>query len=342
MDKKTNIHNRSEILLNGAKFGVNKLVNATCNVIYDIPDSTKKIIRDEYYRKSYLGPHKSLDDTLLTINAIYENGGQIPYFVLGTNLVRGVSTILMIFLGGIYIDRKEKFKSARVIPEKMKMHWRIGHDTIKWPEDGREKFGVIEKWRNSDAKAAIEYSKYGKIFLMTHNLDGFDVTDMDRMVRKDPDMTIDDYIAIRDDKKKKDEFMKNIKPYTLRAWHLPDWWKDLGNKYVSFGEPIEVKPTDDIQKLSNYAKERSLQLVKILPNNIMAEAIMRTRGIFDERTLLNTIEQIIDELSPHSDKFREFNNGEDIMHKSTLTFHEKPRKYDIFSGYIRHYFLKAA
>lgn len=332
--KKVSIHNRNETLLNCAKFGVNKLVNWTCNVIYDIPDSTKEVMRDKYYRKSYIGPHKSLDDTIIILNAIQENGGEIPYFVLGTNLIRGISVIPMILLGGIYINRKEKFKSARVIPEKMKMHWNRGHDTIKWPEDGREKFGIIEKWHNSDAKAAIEYSKYGKIFFIPNNLDGFEVTDMDRMLKNDPDMQIEEYIN------KKEEIRKNIKPYTFRIWHAIDWWKNLGNKYVSFGEPIEVKPSDDIHKLSNYIKEKSLDLVKILPNNIMAEAIMRTKGNFNERILYNTIEKIIEELSPHQNKFREFRNADDIINKSTLTFKEKPRKYDIFSGYIRHYFPK--
>mgnify|MGYP000356757607 CR=1 FL=1 len=332
MNNKIRIYDRNEILLKGVKFVLNRLVNASCNIIYEIPESTKKIIQDEYYRKAYIGPHKSLDETILIPNAIDENGGDIPYFVIGTNLVKGITTIPMIFLGGIYINRKEKFKSAKILPEKMKMHWKRGHDIIIWPEDGREKFGLIEKWRNSVFKAAIDYSKYGKVFIIPNNLDCTYMTDIDRMIKNDPKMSIDEYLQ------RKEEIRANIKPYTLRIWHLPDWWKNLGNRYISFGEPIEVSPKDEIQKLSLYSKEKSLQLVKILPNSIKAEAIMRNKGNFNEEALFKTIEQIIDELSPHTDKFREFRNAEDVMTKSTLTNYEKPRKYDILRNHIAHYF----
>ena len=332
INKDIKIHNRNETLLKGVSFGINKLIEATCNVIYDMPSSTVNAMQNEFLRKAYIGKHNSLDECFLIPNAIRDYGGEIPYFVLGTNLVKGWFVVPTILVGGVYLNRKEIYKSARIMPIKMEKHWNSGHDMLIWPEDGREKFGLIEKWRNSVIKAAIEYSKYGKVLIIPENLDSTNITDMPRMIKNDPNMSIDEYLT------QKDEIRKYIKPFTLRAHHLPDWWKDLGNKYVSFGEPIEVKPSDEIQKLSTYSKEKCLQLVKILPDSVKAEAIMRNRGNFNERAIFKTVEQIIDELSPHSNKFREFKNAEDVMNNSRLTNHEKPRKYDMLRNYIAHYF----
>ena len=85
-----------------------------------------------------------------------------------------------------------------------------------------------------------------------------------------------DYSKIREDRELVKE--SGSKPRTLHIIDSLKMLKHIGDLYISFGEPIKI--ADHLDKtrkeLAVFAREKCLELVKILPINIVALAILDT------------------------------------------------------------------
>jgi hypothetical protein len=150
------------------------------------------------------------------------------------------------------------------------------------------------------------------------------------------------------------EITRNIggKPRTLHILDFLKMIRHIGPVHVTFGEPIKI--TDHLDKdrkqLAEYTRQKCLELVKILPINIVACAVLDAyeNGVIKTDEIFSNIRSTIEKLKPLEDRFRGFGSGDDpadIM-KKTAQYEKNFAKiavedlklYRLYASYIRHYF----
>ena len=130
--------------------------------------------------------------------------------------------------------------------------------------------------------------------------------------------------------------------------------KNLGDIYISIGKPISVSANieKNRKELAKYTRERCLDLVKILPINIVSRSILDSHknGQIKYKKIPYNISENIKKLEMYKDRFRGFSikdKPQDII--NTLNRNEIELKkidpgnlavYKLYSNYISHYFEK--
>lgn len=315
------IHKKIPIVHNPTKNVIVKMYDWTSNIHTDIPQSTLDVMHSGI-PKIYVGLHKSLWETMGVPVVINKLGLDMPYIVIGKNLVKGISKPLIKAFGCIYVERaakdrnKQNYQSALEIKVKITKALDKGYDVLIFPVDGRTKNGETNSFFSTPFDAALDHLKNGPTKIIPFDVDYERLNDMPRMLKS----------------------IEKGKSYTFKIWHFLDWWKNLGNMYVNFGEPINIDEKTNRKKINRDTLKEAKNLVKILPVNVFSEAVIRHRrngGYFDY-----TIEEVIDDLRLFENKFRGFKNIDDISNNAGLTFSEPEKKYEIYSGYIKHYLPK--
>jgi hypothetical protein len=145
------------------------------------------------------------------------------------------------------------------------------------------------------------------------------------------------------------------KPRTLHVLDSLKMVAKVGDTYVSFGKPIKVADHLDMtrKEMSVYAREKCLELVKILPINVVSRAIVeaiRGGGGANMEDIKSNISRIIETLLPLKERFRGFteNDGPDFLLKRAAKYERsfKPKYissdnllfYELYANYTGHYF----
>jgi 1-acyl-sn-glycerol-3-phosphate acyltransferase len=301
----------------------------------------------------YAGLHKSLWETsgllvalLLNIKKI-----QIPYVGMGDNLVRGrffqsLAKRLGVFLIKRAKSLKEILKSARQLKEYILYFISRGVDVMVYPEGTRKSIpaqGTYGKFFPTVFEPLLEYEKNKeKIQEDYKNQPLYNLYIIPTNV---------DYSKVREDKELLEEYKK---PRTLHVKDSLKMIKKIREVYITVGKPIKVSDhlDKDRKQLAAYTREKCMDLVKILPINVVARAILDS--VDGDRILSDKIEENIaaniQKLSGFSERFRDISIDEDpgeILEKVAkyetafqpkyLNLKNLPL-YRMYANYIGHYF----
>ena len=299
----------------------------------------------------YTGLHKSLWETTGLLAALYLKKLEIPHVGMGDNLVRGRFFQSLVRKAGVFLikraqTRKEIVESAKALKNYILHYMAHGVDVLFFPEGTRKSIlteGTYGKFFPTAFEAVLEFEKNKERILALHQgLPAYDAYIIPTNV---------DYSRVREDRELLQEYKK------ARTLHVLDslkMIKKIRDTYITFGKPIKVLAHQEKSRkeLAIYSRERCLELVKILPINVVSQAILDS--LQDDRVRIDNIEEniarCIQRLAKLKDRFRGF-SAEDhpaallekvSQYESTfkpqyIDNRNKPL-YQLYANYIRHYF----
>jgi len=297
----------------------------------------------------YTGLHKSLWETTGVLASIYLHGLPIPFTGMGDNLIKGkffqrLATKAGVFLVKRPTTRKEVIESSKKLKQYITYYIANGKDVVMYPEGTRRNvpdMGKYGKFFPTAFEAVLEYEKNKEKLLAEYK----ELTPHNVYIV--PFNT--DYSQIREDYELVGK--TGAKPLTLKVFDSFKMLKHVGDLYISFGEPIKLADHLDKSRkeLAIYTRERCLDLVKILPINIVAQAILDAFEGEEIKTdkILDNIDKNIKKITPFKERFRGFEPGEnpkDIL--NLVTSYKKNFKnidsahlpiYRLYANYINHY-----
>jgi len=320
---------------------------ARCHV--EIPDSIKKLKQGNGVFL-YAGLHKSLWETTSTLSTLYLHKLPIPYPGMGDNLIKGKFFQSLSKKAGLFLVKRPKTRREIIESAKMLKHYTMnliahGIDGMVYPEGTRRNVPDTGKYGNffpTAFEALLEYEKHKEEILQQNK-------DFTRHNSYVVPFNLD-YYKVREDS----EMTEVIggKPRTLHVFDFLKMIKKIGHVYITFGKPINIAANLDKNRkqLAELSKQKCLELVKILPINIVSRSIL---DAYDNdkikiKEIFNNIAGNIEKLKHLKDRFRGFGIGdapEEIMNK--VSTYEKSfkkidvkylRLYRLYANYIRHYF----
>ncbi len=335
------------LIMKGISYAGSALLS---KVITEIPDSVTEIKKnDEKAVYLYTGMHKSLWETTGILVTLNKQGLAIPSVGMGDNLIKGQFFLSLVKNLGIFLikrgsTRGDMIQSARMLKQYIISYMAEGYDALIFPEGTRKNIPSKGQYGNffpTAFDAVLEYEKNKNAISTANNLSQHNSYIIPFNV---------DYSRVREAFEMLRE--KNV-PRTLKVWDSLKMLKHLKTIYVSYGEPIPVRDHLDMNRkeLSLLARERCLELVKILPINIVAKAVIeafKDQSIDKHEGIHYHIEKTIEKLQPYKKNFREFssNEGPESIYKKVTSYEklfESPKQkylqyYKLYSNYISHYF----
>ena len=303
----------------------------------------------------FAGLHKSLWETSGILAGLYLNLDkfEIPYAGMGDNLVRGkffqsLAKKIGIFLVKRVDSRKGILESAKLLKDFTFHLISRGKDVMVFPEGTRKNIvtqGSYGQFFPTVFEALLEYEKNKEnILAADKDLKPYDAYIIPTNV---------DYSKIREDK---EMLADHKKPRTLHVLDSLKMVRHIRETHISIGKPIRV--ADHLEKsrkeLAAYTRERCIELVKILPINVVSQAIVDSAT--DDRLEIGNVEENIrrtmQKLAPFSDHFRGFSPDDppaSLLEKVAgyeSTF--KPKYihignldfYRLYANYIGHYYTQ--
>jgi len=304
----------------------------------------------------YTGLHKSLWETTGVLSALYLSGLEIPFAGMGDNLIKGKFFHKLARKAGVFVikrakNRREILESAKQLKEYIISFLAQAVDVMVYPEGTRK--NIPERGRYGDFfptvfEATLEYEKNKKEIVAQEN---------DLAVHNSYIIPFNvDYSHVREAK----EMVENIggKPRTLHILDSLSMIANVGHTFISFGKPIKVSDNLDKNRkeLSLKVRKECLDLVKILPINLVAQSFvscyerMSEKNIteIDDSCILESIKRNMDKLKDFKESFRLFSLDDSPVeiwemvkksepHFRTLEFHNI-RLYRLYANYIEHYF----
>jgi 1-acyl-sn-glycerol-3-phosphate acyltransferase len=269
---------------------------------------------------------------------------------MGDNLVRGKFFQALSKKTGLFLikrptTRREIVESATMLKKHIMNLLAHGVDSMVYPEGTRRNIpdkGAYGSFFSTVFDPVLEYEK-NKEEILSQN----------KELRLYNSYIVPfnlDYYKVMEAR----EITRNIgdKPRTLHILDFLKMIRHIGPVYVTFGEPIKIADhlDKDRKQLAEYTRQKCLELVKILPINIVSCAILDAyeNGAIKTNEIFTNIRATIEKLKPLEDRFRGFGSEEDpadIMKK--VTVHEKNfehidvddlKLYRLYASYIRHYF----
>ncbi|MCP4154759.1 MAG: hypothetical protein GY757_43965 [bacterium] len=296
----------------------------------------------------YTGLHKSLWETTGILSCIHYQKLPIPNIGMGDNLVKGKFFPRLTSRVGVFwvkrpTNRREIIESSQKLKAHITHYLAQGIDTCIFPEGTRKNIpekGVYGNFFPTSFDAVLEYEKNKEKILEEYK-------ELESQETYIVPFNVD-YSKIREDHE-----LINVgsKPLTLHILDSLKMLAHLGNIYVSFGEP--VKTADHLDKnrkeLAVYIRGKCLDLVKILPINVVSLAIAKTleTGKTGTPDILENIKKSIALLEPYKDRFRGFDMDVDpqwLLNKIKKKHHNfrNPEElllpiYRLYANYIAHY-----
>ncbi len=298
----------------------------------------------------YTGLHKSLWETTGILSALHHNKLPIPLVGMGDNLIKGklfvnlakrTGTLFLVKRGK---TRRELVESAQMLKKYIFSLIVYGKDTLLFPEGTRKNIpttGQYGKFFPTAFDALLEYEKSKKeIVESNHGLSENSTFIVPFNI---------DYSRVRE-AYELTGYNANA-PRTLRVWDSLKMLKNIKDVYISFGKTIKV--SDHLEKnrkeLAVLVREKCLDLVKILPVNIVSLGILDSisEKSTDNEIIIKNIKKRIFELKHLKDKFRGFSASDDpnlILSKvaeQNSDFKDiatsKYAIYKLYADYINHY-----
>jgi len=310
-------------------------------------------LRDENAAYLYASLHKSLWETTGLIAPLILKHLPIPYAGMGDNLVRGrfyqkQAEKVGVFLIKRATSRREVLESAKRLKDIIMNYIAHGEDVLLFPEGTR--------------KNILSQGKYGKFFptvfesLLEYERNKQQILDQFSHLKPLNAYIVPtnvDYSKIREDWEMLEDYKD--KPRTLKVWDSLKMIKHIRDTYLSFGKPIKVADHLEMNRkeLAEFTRQQCLELVKILPVNVLAQAILDSSDgeRIDLTKIDGNISSVIRRLAHVKNRFRGFSAEDspgEIRKKVTRyerTFKEnyiceKYRKfYRLYANYISHYLL---
>lgn len=321
-------------------------------VVVDLPEPIKEIKKnDPNAIYLYTGFHKSLWETTGILVNLSKNKIDIPAVGMGDNLIKGefflkIVRKLRIFLIKRGKTRADLIESARLLKQYILSYVANGLDVMLFPEGTRKSIptkGEYGAFFPTAFDAMLEYEKSKDTITKNNDLPPYDTYIIPFNV---------DYSRVREATEMIRE--KNV-PRTLKIWDSLKMLRHLKSIYVSYGEPIHVKDHLDKNRkeLSVMVRNRCLELVKILPINIVATAVVEAFNngkTNDLNGIYLHIDKTIEKLQRYKKNFREFstNEGAESIYKKVISYEKlfkEPKEkhlsyFKLYANYIGHYFDK--
>lgn len=299
----------------------------------------------------YVPLHKSLWETTGIMVPLHLNGICIPYAGMGDNLIRGdifrkLAHKVGVFLVKRPVTRSQMLESARMLKDYTISHIAYGLNVLIFPEGTRKgipNHGHYGNFFPTVFEAMLEYEKTkNEIVKCYPELIEYETYIIPTNV---------DYSKVREDREMIADYKG--KPRTLRIWDSMKMLKNIGDTYISYGDPLKVSDFlhMDRKELASLIRQKCLNLVKILPINIVSWGIVNSVG--EDQIHISKIQdnmaQILKKLSHLEDRFRGINPGDHpakilaLVAKKEPLFREKNISiknlnfYRLYANYIRHY-----
>jgi 1-acyl-sn-glycerol-3-phosphate acyltransferase len=300
----------------------------------------------------YASLHKSLWETTGILAALYLEKLPIPYTGMGDNLVVGKFFQSLAQKVGVFLikrpgNRAQMLESARMLKDYTINYLAHGEDVMLFPEGTR--------------KSILSQGEYGKFFPTAFEaLLGYE-KNKEKILEEYPRLeahdsyiipTNVDYSKIREGWEMLKEYKG--KPRTLTVLDSLKMVRNIGDTYLSYGNPIKVADHLDMSRkqLADLTREKCLELVKILPINVVARSIVDSvdGDRIDTGKIADNIAGNVRKLSSLSDRFRGFTPADDPMETwRKVTAYESYFKekyidikylefYRLYANYIGHYF----
>ncbi|MFH0869639.1 MAG: 1-acyl-sn-glycerol-3-phosphate acyltransferase [archaeon] len=272
----------------------------------------------------YASTHTSLFETTAVPATLYREKLPVPYACMGDNLVKGEPWQRRVRKLGAFIMKRPETAGMRAsrdsLVQGLEAHLEAGKDMLIFPEGSRT--CIIRKGERGVFHPAC--FEQVQAFQRSH------LTEASRgSIVGDPELYIVpvtvSYSKVKDAKDMLESVAKakTLKPRDVLKVIL----KPVGHVYISFGEPIRVMDYLDTNRkeLAGMTRQRCLELVKILPVNVVGEALMRETvecydgGKINCDRVLFYITQVRNELGwQYPEKFRRFtpqSSPEEIFRK---------------------------
>jgi 1-acyl-sn-glycerol-3-phosphate acyltransferase len=303
----------------------------------------------------YTALHKSLWEATGIMVPLYLAKLPVPYAGMGDNLVRGKFFRSVVEQTGVFLvkrasNRSEMLESAKKLKDYTLCYLAHGKDVLIFPEGTRKSIlnqGKYGKFFPTAFEALLEYEKNkNEIAGQYPGLTPHNVYIVPTNV---------DYTKVREDWEMIEEYKGT--PPTLRVWDSLKMIKHIRETYISFGNPIKVSDymDKDRKTLAVLARDKCLELVKILPINIAACAVLDSKegDRIDLSKIEDNIASHVKKLTPFKDRFRGFDENDSpaqILEK--VTRYENCFKsknidiknldfYRLYANYIGHYYPSA-
>jgi 1-acyl-sn-glycerol-3-phosphate acyltransferase len=315
----------------------------------ELDENIVRMRRQEGVVFLYAGLHKSLWETSGALVPLYHAGLPVPYVGMGDNLVhgrffQGLSRRIGTFLIKRPANRKELIESARKLRGDILGFVAHGLDVMVFPEGtrksvpDRERYGDFfpaafeplleyerEKQRIHKANPAL---KPLAAYIVPFNVDYSYVRETQELLRDEAG-----------------------RPRTLHVFDSLSMIRNIGDTYLSYGKPIRVadRLAFDRKSLAAECRDRCMELVKVLPINVVSLSLLRlaSASTFSKPLLAEAIRRCLNDLRPVADRFRGFSPDdppEEIIQRARrgpLRFDrfvaENVSLYRLYAAYIRHY-----
>jgi len=316
-------------------------------------------MHDEIYRIKqengvilYTGLHKSLWETTGLLVSLYIEKLPLPFAGMGDNLVKGKFFQELARKTGVFLikrasNRRELLESAKKLKNYIMTFLAYGDDVLVFPEGTRKSVlstGGYGKFFPAGFDAVLDYEK---------NKDAYLANDKDLVPLDTYIVPVNvDYSRVREDWEMINTFKGN--PPTLHILDSLKMAKKVGDTYITFGKPMKTTDYIDMSRkdLSVLVREKCLELVKVLPINVVARAALYSQqgDGFDLSAMESNITRVLQELANVKHLFRGVSMAEpplDVWKR--VSKYEKcfrPKHMDIkhltfykmYADYIAHYF----
>ena len=302
----------------------------------------------------YCGLHRSLWETTGALAPLHIARLPLPYVAMGDNLVKGrlfraLSKQIGTFMVQRPANRRQMLASARRLRDDVLGFVAHGLDVLIFPEGTRKNIprhsqygeffpasfdGLLEYERNKEAIVASNPGlRLRDAYIVPLNVDYSRVREAGEMVSKGA-----------------------AHPRTLHLLDSLSMIRGIGDTYLSYGPPLRVADHLDLDRkgLASLARERCLDLVKILPVNVASQAMLDAAptGTVDPEALHEAVHRVVETLLPHRVRFRGFTADDgptEIVRRarrSGLDFRtmdtDRERLYRLYAAYIGHVLPAAA
>ncbi len=297
----------------------------------------------------YCGLHKSLWETTGVLPPLHLAGLPIPYVGMGDNLIKGrLFESLSRKIGAFFVqrpaNRRQMLESARKLRGDVLSFIAHGRDVMIFPEGTRKNIPAHERYGEffpAAFDALLEYTRNRDAICANNpGLEPYDPYVVPFNV---------DYTRVREASEMVAE--GTAKPRTLHVFDSLSMIRSIGDTYLSYGKPMRVADHLDTNRrgLASYARERCLELVKILPVNVACRAVLEA-GAAPEvapTAFEDAVKRVVDRLRPYADRFRGFNPSAphtEVARRAAQAlaqfreyFPDNVRILRLYAAYIAHY-----
>ena len=297
----------------------------------------------------YCGLHKSLWETTGVLAPLQLARLALPYVAMGDNLIKGrlfqaLSKKIGTFMVQRPANRREMLESARRLRNDVLSFVAHRLDVLIFPEGTRKNIPLRSRYGEffpASFDALLEYER-----------------NRDAIVASNPALSpCETYIVpLNVDYSRVREAAEMVAeeaghPRTLHVLDSISMIRGIGDTFLSYGTPIRVAEHLDLDRksLAALARRRCLDLVKILPVNVAARAMVELggSGAVAAEDLHRAVRAVVERLRPFEDRFRGFAAGDDPAEivrrarRSGLDFRTadagREGLYRLYAAYVGHY-----